>query len=121
MTWRGSMFTGMPEHGVGVRLLLRLSWTLRADLIAAFVCRLLQHMDARGARSVVPQLRPEDAGMALKPWVDPDNFNPGYLTRGVGQLPRQGDHAPWVHAQDYGRERVELPTADLDDGSLHYR
>jgi hypothetical protein len=59
--------------------------------------------------------------MALKPWVDPDNFNPGYLQRGVDKLPRQGDQAPWLHRQDYWTEKDELPRADLDDGTLVYR
>ena len=76
----------------------------------------------RSARQiVVPALRPQDDSMALKPWVDPENFNPGYLTRGVGLLPRQGSHAPWLHSQDYWTEKEELPTADLDDGTLVYQ
>ena len=56
-----------------------------------------------------------------EPWVDPDNFNPGYILRGQHLLPRQGDRAPWLHSQDYWSERDELPVAPLDDGSLQFR
>ncbi len=120
IAWRGTLFTGLPNLA-WVFGYLRSSWTLRADLLGAFVCRLLAHMDARGARVVVPMLRPQDRDMALRPWVDPENFNPGYLARGVGLLPRQGSRAPWLHNQDYGTEKSELPAADLDDGTLLYR
>jgi cation diffusion facilitator CzcD-associated flavoprotein CzcO len=120
VAYRGTMFTGMPNMA-WVFGYFRASWTLRADLLGEFVCRLLNHMDARGAKVVVPALRPQDQGMALQPWVDPDNFNPGYLARGVALLPRQGSHAPWLHSQDYWTEKDELPAADLDDGALTYR
>jgi|KBSMisStandDraft_5_1062788.scaffolds.fasta_scaffold11724_5 cation diffusion facilitator CzcD-associated flavoprotein CzcO len=120
VTWRGAMFTGVPNMA-WVFGYFRASWTLRADLVSALICRLLTHMDALGTRFVVPALRPQDDSMALKPWVDPENFNPGYLIRGVGLLPRQGSHAPWLHSQDYWTEKEELPVADLDDGTLVYR
>lgn len=117
VTWRGAMFTGLPNL-VWVFGYFRASWTLRADLLGDFVCKLLQHMDTHGLSSVVPQLRPEDQGMALSPWVRPDNFNPGYLARSMHQLPRQGDRAPWLHLQDYRIEKDTLPAAALDDRSL---
>jgi cation diffusion facilitator CzcD-associated flavoprotein CzcO len=118
--WRGAMFSGVPNMA-WVFGYFRASWTLRADLLAAFVCRLLQHMDDKGARVVTPTLRPQDQGMALQPWVAPENFNPGYIQRGLHLLPKQGAHAPWLHRQDYAVDKVELPQADLEDGSLAYR
>ena len=119
LTWRGAMFTGVPNMA-WVFGYLRASWTLRADLIGDFVCRLLQHMDARGAHTVVPALRPQDADMQRLPWITADNFSAGYVQRGVHLLPQQGDQQPWVHGQDYATERQSLPMADLDDGTLHY-
>ena len=119
VTWRGAMFTGLPNLA-WVFGYFRASWTLRADLIADVVCRLLQHMDAVGAQVVTPALRPQDQGMALQPWVDPDNFNPGYMARGLHLMPHRGAHAPWLHTQDYWTEKDELPAAPLDDGSLVY-
>ena len=119
ITYRGMMFTGVPNL-VEVFGYFRASWTLRVDLIGDFVCRLLRHMDEIGARVVTPHLRDVDTGMALIPWVDPEDFNPGYLTRFLDFLPKQGAHQPWRHAQDFWVEREDLPVADLDDGSLHY-
>lgn len=117
ITWRGAMFTGLPNF-VWVFGYFRASWTLRADLLGDFFCRLLTHMDQRGWRTVIPMLRTQDQAMTLKPWVEPDNFNPGYLARGMHLLPRQGERAPWQHLQDYWREKDELPEAALDDGTL---
>ena len=118
--YRGFMFTGVPNLA-WVFGYFRASWTLRADLISDFLCRLFKHMEARGVRTVVPTLRPEDSNMTLKPWVDPDNFNPGYLTRSMHLMPQQGDHDPWVFTQDYWREKDEFPVASLEDGALAYR
>jgi cation diffusion facilitator CzcD-associated flavoprotein CzcO len=120
VTYHGTMFTGIPNMA-WVFGYFRASWTLRADLIAEFVCRLLDHMDELGVEVVVPQLRPDEADMRLLPWVDPENFNPGYLRRSLHLLPRQGDRDPWRHAQDYWREKDRLGEWDLDDGALRYR
>ncbi|MEM9566592.1 MAG: NAD(P)/FAD-dependent oxidoreductase, partial [Actinomycetota bacterium] len=118
--YRSMMFTGVPNMA-WVFGYFRASWTLRADLVADFVCRLLTHMDELGARTVVPTLRPEDADMAIGPWVDDDNFNPGYLMRSLHLLPKQGDRQPWLHTQDYMTDKDELPVADLDDGALVFK
>lgn len=119
ITWRGAMFTGLPNLA-WVFGYFRASWTLRTDLLGDLVCRLLKHMDAQGLRTVVPQLRQQDLDMPLKPWVDPDNFNPGYLSRGMHQWPQQGDRAPWQHLQNYWHDKDDLPAAPLDDGSLRF-
>ena len=115
--YRGAMFTGIPNMA-WVFGYFRASWTLRADMIADFVCRLLQHMDDVGASVVTPELRADDADMKLLPWVDPENFNPGYLMRSIHLMPKQGDRQPWVHTQDYWRDKDELPEAELTDGAL---
>ncbi|NIR41235.1 MAG: NAD(P)/FAD-dependent oxidoreductase [Actinobacteria bacterium] len=119
VTYRGAMFTGVPNL-LWVFGYFRASWTLRADLLADLVCRLLHHMDDLDATVVVPRLRAEDEGMELRPWVEESNFNPGYLARGMDLMPRQGDRQPWLHTQDYWRDRDDLPAADLDDGALVY-
>ena len=120
VTWRGAMFTGLPNL-LWVFGYFRASWTLRADLLGDFFCKLVQHMDQHELRSVVPELRPEDQDMTLSPWVQTDNFNPGYLGRSMHQLPCQGDRAPWLHLQDYSIEKNDLPVATFDDGSLIFK
>jgi cation diffusion facilitator CzcD-associated flavoprotein CzcO len=119
VTYRGMMFTGVPNM-VWVFGYFRASWTLRADLVADFVCRLLNHMKSIGAKRVTPTLRPEDSGMPLSTWIDPENFNPGYLMRGMHLLPKRGDKPEWQHSQDYWAEKDALPTIDLDDPAFVY-
>nr|WP_294522669.1 NAD(P)/FAD-dependent oxidoreductase [uncultured Rhodopila sp.] len=119
VTYRGMMFTGVPNMA-WVFGYFRASWTLRADLVADFVCRLLNHMQAKGYSRVVPALRPEDMAMPLLPWIDPENFNPGYVMRGMHLLPKRGDKPEWQHTQDYWAEKDQLPAIDLDDAAFVY-
>lgn len=119
LTHLGAMFTGLPNL-VWVFGYFRASWTLRADLIGDYVCRLLKHMDAHRRRSVVPSLRPHEIDMPVKPWVAEDNFNPGYLKRGLDKLPKQGSHLPWLHTQNYWLDKDLMPQHDFDDGTLRF-
>ena len=119
VTYRGMMFTGVPNM-VWVFGYFRASWTLRADLVSDFVCRLLHHMDEAGVARVLPTLRSQDADMELLPWLDGDNFNPGYMTRSMHLMPKCGEKHQWQHSQNYWVEKEELPLADLDDGCLVY-
>ncbi len=120
VTYLGTMFTGIPNM-VWVFGYFRASWTLRADLLADFVCGLLTHMEALGSTMVTPALRDCDSEMEFRDWVDADDFNPGYLARGMHLMPRQGDRHPWLHTQDYWVDKDDLPGVDLDDGALEFR
>jgi len=119
VTYRGMMFTGVPNL-VWVFGYFRASWTLRVDLVADFVCRLLNHMKATGANKVTPALRAEDHNMPLLPWIDAENFNPGYMMRGMHLLPKRGDKPEWQHNQDYWAEKDEFPAIDLTDSAFVY-
>jgi cation diffusion facilitator CzcD-associated flavoprotein CzcO len=119
VTYRGMMFTGVPNMA-WVFGYFRASWTLRADLVADFVCRLLNHMEAIGVKRVEVQLRPEDRDMPLLPWIDPEHFNPGYLMRGMHLLPKRGDKLEWQHTQDYWAEKDEFPAIDLTGPEFVY-
>ncbi len=119
VTYRGMMFTGVPNMA-WVFGYFRASWTLRADLVADFVCRLLKHMREKGVKRVEVRIPPEDAGMKLLPWIDPENFNPGYVMRGMHLLPKRGEKREWQHTQDYWREKDEFPLIDLDGREFVY-
>ncbi|TAJ39717.1 MAG: NAD(P)/FAD-dependent oxidoreductase [Reyranella sp.] len=119
VTYRGMMFTGVPNM-VWVFGYFRASWTLRADLVADFVCRLLGHMEGKQARKVEVAFRPEDKDMKILPWIDEENFNPGYLMRGIHLLPKRGDKPEWQHTQDYWGEKNIFPAIDLDDRAFVY-
>ncbi|WP_242445955.1 flavin-containing monooxygenase [Sphingopyxis lindanitolerans] len=120
VNYRGMMFTGVPNMAWIFGYFRAASWTLRVDLVADFVCRLLQQMDAIDARKVMVALRDEDADMPLLPWIDGETFNPGYLMRDVHLLPRRGDKPEWTHSQDYWWEKDALPQVDLDDDAFVY-
>ena len=119
VNYRGMMYTGVPNL-VWIFGYLRASWTLRVDLVADFVCRMLKHMKENGVSKVTPQLRPEDHNMPLLPWIDPENFNPGYMTRGMHLMPKRGDKPEWQHTQDYWSEKDEFPNIDLKDKAFVY-
>ncbi len=119
ITYRGMMFTGMPNM-VWVFGYFRASWTLRVDLVGDFVCKLLKNMDKRNARKVTVALRPEDKDMPILDWIDPENFNPGYLMRNMHLLPKRGDKPEWQHNQDYWIERDQLPAIDVNDAAFVY-
>ena len=119
VTYRGMMFTGVPNM-VWIFGYFRASWTLRVDLLGDFVCRLLKHMDEKGFKKVTVALRPEDKDMPLSSWIDPENFNPGYLMRSMHLMPQRGDKPEWQHTQDYWAEKDDLPNIDLEGAEFVY-
>ncbi len=119
VTYRGMMFTGVPNM-LWIFGYFRASWTLRVDLLGDFVCRLLNRMEASGSQSVKVVLRPEDEDMELGSWIDPENFNPGYLMRNMHLLPQRGDKPEWQHTQDYWTERHQIPAIDLEGAEFDY-
>jgi cation diffusion facilitator CzcD-associated flavoprotein CzcO len=120
VTYRGMMFTDVPNLA-WVFGYFRASWTLRVDLVADFVVRLLKHMRANGLDEVRPVLRAQDLDMARRPWIDEDEFNPGYMLRGMHRLPKRGDDPQWQHTQDYWTEKDTFPAIRLDDPVFAYR
>jgi cation diffusion facilitator CzcD-associated flavoprotein CzcO len=119
VTYRGMMYTGVPNM-VWAFGYFRASWTLRTDLQAEFVCRLLAHMKRNGAKKVAPALRPQEGNMPLLPFIDTESFNPGYVMRGLHLWPKRGDKAEWSHTQDYWTEKDEIAAVDFDDPVFVY-
>ena len=116
-TYYGMMISGMPNLA-WIFGYIRTSWTMRSDMIAHYVCRLLNHMDEKGLKQCTPTLRAEDAGMNGKGFIDPDDFSPGYMRRGLHRLPKQSDQGPWVNSQDYYSEKDVIPNLEFDDDAL---
>ncbi len=119
VTYRGMMFTDVPNL-LWVFGYFRASWTLRVDLLGDYVCRLLKHMDAIGARQVTPHIPESLKDMKIGTWIDDEDFNPNYLKRSMHLLPKAGDHPDWRHTQDYWKEKDEIPALDLDTDALVY-
>ena len=118
-TYHGFMNSGVPNMATMFGY-LRTSWTMRVDLLADLVCRLLNHMAANGATSVTPSLLASEQNMERLPWIKADDFNPGYLQRSLHLMPKQGSQAPWTFCNDYYLERDSLPALDLDEPHLVY-
>jgi hypothetical protein len=77
-------------------------------------------MKARGTKTVEVALRPQDAALPKLPWIDPENFNPGYLMRSVHLMPKRLDKPEWQHSQDYSNDQKAFPAIDLDAPEFVY-
>jgi cation diffusion facilitator CzcD-associated flavoprotein CzcO len=119
IAYRGMMFTGVPNL-CWVFGYFRAAWTLRADLVCDFVCRILNHMRDHDLHRVVPTLRDDDRGETPLAWVDEEQFNPGYLTRSLHRMPKRLAKPEWGHTQDYWTEKDILPLVPPDDDCLVY-
>jgi cation diffusion facilitator CzcD-associated flavoprotein CzcO len=94
------------------------SWTLRADLIARYTCRLLNHMRETGTTIATARLRPSDRSMVARPLLD--HLTSGYVQRAAERFPKQGDREPWINPQDYAKDRKMFRSAPVDDGVMQF-
>ena len=117
LTYKGIMLSGVPNL-VSTFGYINASWTLRADLIAEYACRLISYMDETGQRQCVPRLRDDEQSMQLQPYLV--GFSSGYIQRVMHELPKQGDRAPWLNPQSYLRDRKMYRKAPIDDGALEF-
>lgn len=114
LSYKGVMMSGVPNFA-SVFGYVNASWTLKADLICAWVCRLLNFMDRKGARQVTPKRL---ARRAVAPFVE--NFTPGYMQRAVESWPKQGAESPWRVYQNYIRDVISLKWSSVDNDSLEF-
>ena len=114
-TYKGIMYSDVPNL-VSIFGYVNASWTLRADLISEYTCRLIAHMDKVGCRQCTPRLRDEDLDMPKRPLIE--NFSSGYIQRLLHALPKQGDRSPWLNSQSYKQDKKNLRHSAIDDGVL---
>ena len=119
VTYRGVMFANLPNLAWTFGA-LRVSWTMRADLVNQYVTRLLSYMKDHHHAVVLPQLRSVDESMEVRPFMDPKEFNPGYAERSRHLMPRSGSHEPWRMSLDFWSERDDLASASFSDGCLTF-
>ena len=112
-SYKGMMFSGVPNLAC-VFGYTNASWTLKADLVCDYVCRLLNHMEANGEQIVTPVADPE-----IKPerWID---FSSGYVQRALDNFPKQGSRPPWKLYQNYFKDILLFRFARLADDSLRF-
>lgn len=114
MAYKGMMLTHMPNMAFTIGY-TNASWTLKADLVSEFVCRVLNHMDAKGFDTVEPQ----HPGHTVdeRPLMD---FTPGYVLRALDYLPKAGHVAPWRLKQNYLLDLGLIRRGKVDDDALHF-
>jgi len=114
LAYKGVMLSGVPNFA-SVFGYTNASWTLKADLICRYACRLLNLMDHKGARQVTPRRGGE---AAAAPFIE--NFNPGYIQRAAADWPKQGSRAPWRVYQNYLRDIWSLRWSRVDNRTLEF-
>lgn len=112
--YKGMMFSGVPNMAVTIGY-TNASWTLKGDLAAEYVCRLINHMDAHGYRQVTP--RAPDPSQPTEPFID---LASGYVLRSIDKLPKQGSTTPWRLHQNYARDIVMLRYGSLEDDAIDF-
>jgi cyclohexanone monooxygenase len=113
MSYKGMMLSDLPNCVMTFGY-TNASWTLKADLTAAWVCRLLRHMDRRRFAIAVAR---REAGVEPRPFLD---FTSGYVRRAKDELPQQGSRRPWQVYQNYFQDMVTIRYGRIADGVLHF-
>ncbi|MGV0837652.1 flavin-containing monooxygenase [Mycolicibacterium thermoresistibile] len=114
MAYKGMMLTGMPNMAFTIGY-TNASWTLKADLVSEFVCRVLNYMDDNGYDVVEPQ-HPGNS-VEERPLMD---FTPGYVLRALDRLPKAGSRTPWRLKQNYLFDLGLIRHGKVDDEALHF-
>ena len=109
VAYKGMMLSGVPNLAIALGY-TNASWTLKCDLVAEYVCRLLNHMDAHGYAIATPKA--PDPSLPVEPFID---FNSGYVLRSIADLPKQGATPPWRLHQNYFRDIRMLRRGPVDD------
>ena len=113
-SYKGMMYSGVPNLASTFGY-TNASWTLKADLTAEYLCRLLNHMKRGG----YAECRPVNADPELKalPWLD---FSSGYVQRAMDRFPKQGDKAPWKVHQNYALDVLAFRYGKLEDAVMRF-
>jgi len=113
ITYKGMMLSSLPNVVMAFGY-TNASWTLKADLTAGYVCRLLNYMSRHGYRVATPQL---DGTLQKQPFL---GFSSGYVQRAEALLPKQGNRKPWQVHQNYLADLLTIRWGRLDDGALRF-
>jgi hypothetical protein len=115
MAYKGMMYSDVPNLASAFGY-TNASWTLKCDLTAEYVCRLLKHMDGHGYAQCTPRVN--DPAVREEPILD---FTSGYVQRALHTLPRQGSKTPWRLHQNYVRDLSMLRYGRVDDATMEFR
>ena len=115
MTYKGVLVENIPNLAwiIGYT---NASWTLKADIAGAYLCRLFKHMDESGHTVATPR-DVEDCAMDIGMF---DQLQSGYVQRGKDTLPRQGSKHPWKVLMHYEKDSKMLLEDPVEDGLLRF-
>jgi cation diffusion facilitator CzcD-associated flavoprotein CzcO len=113
MIYKGMMLSGVPNLFIAFGY-TNASWTLRSDLTARSVCRLLNRMKRDGHEVCAPRA---DPGAEPRPVME---LTSGYVRRAEATLPKQGHRHPWRVPQNYLRDTAAMTFRPIDEG-LEFR
>lgn len=117
-TYKGMMCSNVPNM-IQTFGYINASWTLRADLIAHWTTRVVNHLKATGNHQFTPRISAElDQSMPKRLWID--DFSAGYMQRVMHLFPKQGDQGPWVNPQNFRKDRQMFRDEPLEDGALKF-
>ncbi len=112
--YKGMMYSDVPNLA-SVFGYTNASWTLKADLVCEYVCRLLNYMDRKGYRQCTPHNG--DPTLAEEPWV---SFSSGYIQRALAKQPKQGSKRPWKLYQNYALDLLSLRFGKVRDNAMTF-
>jgi monooxygenase len=113
IAYKGMMLSGVPNFALTLGY-TNASWTLKADLVSQYVCRLLNHMDQSGFQACTP-VAPDT--LEREPIID---LQSGYVLRSVHELPKQGSATPWRLHQNYARDVLLMRHGRLEDAGMRF-
>ncbi len=114
LTYKGLMFSNVPNMALAIGY-TNASWTLKCDLTCEYVCRLLNHMQAKGYDQCCP--RQDDPDIEREPLLD---FTSGYIQRAIDTFPKQGPKVPWRSYQNYMLDVWTVAYGSIADGTLDF-
>ena len=115
MLYQGIMVSDVPNMAMIIGY-INASWTLKVDIAAEYICRLINYMDKNGYDEVIAQ---GDQTELMEDTVM-GSLSSGYIARAADVMPKQGKHAPWNVTNNYLADRKILKNARFDDGVLKF-
>jgi monooxygenase len=115
MNYKGTMLSDVPNMAMSIGY-TQASWTLKCELIARYVTRLLNYMDRHGLVQCTP--RRNDPTVSEEPVIE---LTSGYIQRALATLPKQGSRRPWKMYQNYLLDTLLYRFGKVDDGTMEFR
>jgi len=114
VSYKGMMFSGVPNLVMTMGY-TNASWTLKADLVSEYFCRLIKHTEAAGMRQWTPKEPPPS--IEREAFID---LKAGYVLRKLDELPKQGAEEPWKLRQNYPIDVMRLRHGNVEDEGIEF-